>query len=103
MPKLSENHLEDTMRCVHLAIVSMVGILALSGGALAQTTSAPAQPPQDDPDQIVCKETPPPTGTRLGAMRECHTKRDWDQRQKDSQSAAAHAEQMGLMGSPAGH
>jgi hypothetical protein len=91
------------MRRVHLAIVSTLGILALSGAALAQTASAPSQPPQDDPDQIICKVTPPPTGTRLGGGRECHTKREWDQQKKDSQDATSHAQQMGLMGSPAGH
>jgi hypothetical protein len=53
--------------------------------ALSQaTTPASATPAQsttmsggDDPDQIVCKDMPARTGSRIGGGRECHTQREW--------------------------
>src|SRR5437016_8539867 len=30
-----------------------------------------------DLDQVVCKEAPPETGTRIGGSRECHSEREW--------------------------
>ena len=83
------------------AIVGFLGLVAAADAQQATPSTAPA-PPADDPDQIICKSMPPPTGTRLGGGRECHTKREWDQQLKESQEAVAHAEQKGLMGSGSG-
>jgi hypothetical protein len=62
------------------------------------------QPPvADNLDRIECRSSPPPTGTRLGASRECHTVREWNVRQQDSQQklqeTQMHAD-MGLAGPP---
>jgi len=38
-----------------------------------------------DLDAIVCRSTPPPTGSRLGGGRECHTVRQWNDRQRQDQ------------------
>jgi hypothetical protein len=38
-----------------------------------------------DLDAIVCRSTPPPTGSRLGGGRECHTVRQWNDRQRQEQ------------------
>jgi hypothetical protein len=46
-------------------------------------------------DEIVCKQRPPKTGSRLGGGRECHTVRQWNQWQIDSQNALMHQQQMG--------
>ena len=51
-----------------------------------------------DPDEVVCRTSPPTTGTRLGAARECHTQRDWDNRMKESQRITAGTQMMGLQG-----
>jgi hypothetical protein len=32
-------------------------------------------------DEIVCRSEPAPTGSRLGASRECHTVRQWNERE----------------------
>jgi hypothetical protein len=36
-------------------------------------------------DEIVCRSEPPATGTRLGASRECHTVRQWNDRERQDQ------------------
>lgn len=48
--------------------------------AVQQTPSATTTPPAtENPDEVICKKFPAPTGTLLGKRRECHTKREWDQ------------------------
>jgi hypothetical protein len=51
--------------------------------AVAATTPAPATTPvapttSTDDNEIICKSSGPPTGSRLGSHRECKTKHDWD-------------------------
>ncbi|HEX3429750.1 MAG TPA: hypothetical protein VHT03_02595 [Rhizomicrobium sp.] len=36
-------------------------------------------------DEIVCRNSPPATGTRLGGGRECHTVREWNDRERQAQ------------------
>jgi hypothetical protein len=36
-------------------------------------------------DEIVCRSEPPTTGSRLGAGRECHTVRQWNERERQEQ------------------
>jgi hypothetical protein len=36
-------------------------------------------------DDIVCRNSPPATGTRLGGGRECHTVRQWNEREREDQ------------------
>jgi len=50
------------------------------GAAPAASSSTDA-----DLDKIECRMGTPPTGSRLGATRTCHTEREWAQIQKDSQ------------------
>ncbi|HEY3638708.1 MAG TPA: hypothetical protein VGK90_11205 [Rhizomicrobium sp.] len=38
-----------------------------------------------DLDEIVCRSQPPATGTRLGGGRECHTLRQWNDRERQDQ------------------
>ncbi|MGH6887755.1 MAG: hypothetical protein ACREHF_00910 [Rhizomicrobium sp.] len=62
--------------------------------APAMTARAPAAAPATvtatadvgvDLDKIVCRSTPPPTGSRLGGGRECHTVREWNERTREEQ------------------
>jgi hypothetical protein len=63
--------------------------------AYAQTTApaaAPATAPQvqqaapaDDPDERICKSGEPILGSRFPGPRVCHTRKEWDQIQRDSQ------------------
>jgi hypothetical protein len=44
----------------------------------AAPAAAPAHAPETDSNRIVCRVGPPPTGSRLGGTRECHTQQEWD-------------------------
>ena len=98
------------MRKFGLLVVSVAGLMAWGGianadtsatdtqvaqvlwgaGSVADSTGAQnaAQPAASDADldKVVCKSMDPPTGSRLGARRECHTQREWDQRSRDDQA-----------------
>jgi hypothetical protein len=50
------------------------------------------------PDQIVCKDMPPKTGSRLGGGRECHTQRQWNRMQAESQELTRRQERTGYSG-----
>ena len=60
---------------------------ATTAAPASTTTDATAASTDTDPDRIVCKEGPPPTGSRLGATRECHSQREWDRIQQEQQEA----------------
>jgi hypothetical protein len=74
--------------------------------ATAQAT--PAQPAAmaaaapDPLDQIVCHVKPPPTGSMLGGGRECHTQRDWNHLQTQSQNGVSGFQQRSLQNMPTG-
>jgi len=66
-------------------------------------TADTAQTPIDNPDEIICKQTPPPTGSRLGGGRECHTRRQWEQMQKDAREVTQDRQTRDLELGPQGH
>ncbi|MBU6444864.1 MAG: hypothetical protein KGR48_13245 [Alphaproteobacteria bacterium] len=49
------------------------------------TTTTTTNTPAHDPNRIVCKSGPPPTGTRLPGARVCKTQQQWDQERQDAQ------------------
>jgi hypothetical protein len=76
--------------------------VAQEGAAAAApaATASPAAPAATDSNgvnlhEVVCKQTPPPTGSRLGGGRECHTARQWNQMQLDSQNSLSHLQHSG--------
>lgn len=71
--------------------------------AAAQPTSAAATASESDANMVICRERQAATGSRLGASRECHTKREWDARQADNQRMVTQQQQTGLTGNPPGH
>lgn len=79
--------------------VAQEGAVAAAPTATA-SPAAPAAPAATDSngvnlDEVVCKQTPPPTGSRLGGGRECHTARQWNQMQLDSQNSLSHLQHSG--------
>jgi hypothetical protein len=70
----------------------------------AQAAPAGANSGGANLNEIECRSQPPTTGTRLGATRECHTVREWNQRQQDSQQKLQETQMHGLTGfaGPAG-
>jgi len=75
---------------------------AAPGPATTQTAQAKPVPTAtaavSNLDEIECRTSPPTTGTRLGATRECHTVREWNKRQQDSQDNLKLTQEHGLMG-----
>src|SRR5689334_15935566 len=65
--------------------------------AIAVAAAAAAAPVQSaDVDKVICHIGPAPTGSRLGATRECHTQREWDRiRQEQSKLVSAHQNVLG--------
>lgn len=61
-----------------------------------QIAQTPAAASESNGDEIVCKITPPTTGTRLGGGRECHSARDWENREKEAQKATRDTQMKGL-------
>ena len=71
-----------------LVFVSAFVFIANVGATWAAdtvTVLAPAAAPghANDPDRVVCQTGPAPTGTRIGATRECHTQREWDRMREE--------------------
>lgn len=80
--------------------------------ASAQTTAATSAPAPTAPpaqaaapasdssavnlDEIVCRNQPPTTGSRLGGGRECHTVREWNQREREAQDITRHQQMTGF-------
>ena len=75
----------------------------------AEDSTQPAQPGQEaaltevNLDEIVCRDSPPRTGSRIGGGRECHSQREWNQRQRDSQDALMRHQRMGFAGVTGGN
>ena len=47
-------------------------------------------------DEIVCRSSPPPTGSRLGGGRECHTVRQWNEREREDQRMVQQQQSVGV-------
>lgn len=75
--------------------------VAPSPASAAAAETAPAAVPQQSAgvnlDEIVCRNSPPPTGSRLGGGRECHTVREWNQRERESQDLTRQQEVTGFV------
>ena len=112
------------MRALTMILVSaatiLVPVLASADPAPAQSASAPsvqtapatvtaqttpaapavAASSTSNPDEVVCRMSPPATGSRLGGARECHTAREWNRRMEDDQRMLATTQQHGLGATP---
>jgi cytoskeletal protein RodZ len=76
---------------------------AVAPATAAPATAAPALPPsanaETNLDEVVCKQTPPTTGTRFGGGRECHTARQWRDRQIEAARILQQQQRVGFSGS----
>src|ERR1700677_2044411 len=84
-------------------VAAVFGALMISStvayGPQAAPAATPAPAPQptqqraapaDDPYEVVCHAGQPIVGSRFPTGRTCHTRKEWDQIQKDSQEALFH-------------
>jgi hypothetical protein len=59
-------------------------------------TAAAADSSAVNLDEVVCRTVAAPTGSRLGGGRECHTVRQWNQRERESQDLTRQQERIGF-------
>lgn len=86
------------------APAQMPGVAAAPASAVAATSGPAAVPEQSassavNLDEIVCRNTAPATGTRLGGGRECHTVRQWNERERQAQDITRQQQVVGFAGS----
>jgi len=60
-----------------------------------ETAPSAVASPAVNLDEVVCRPVAPPTGSRLGGGRECHSVREWNQREQDARQALLRAQQLG--------
>ena len=60
--------------------LAAVAVLALTGSSFAADQTIVNTPNQDE---VICKNAMPATGSRIGARKICHTRREWEERQKE--------------------
>jgi hypothetical protein len=82
------------LRTSTFTIIAFAGLLAFSGYAMASNSaeSLQADGSQNNLDQIVCKAGKAPLGSRLPGPRECHTQREWNEIQQQSQDQLNHTQ-----------
>jgi hypothetical protein len=52
-------------------------------------------PHSTNPDRIICRQLPPPTGSHISQdAKVCHTYAQWQQLEKQSQDAVRHGQRM---------
>jgi len=93
---------------VFAALLFASAVVLAPALAAAQATTAPAAPASPNTpvaaidssavnlDEIVCKTQPPTTGSRLGGGRECHSVREWNQREKEAQDITRQSQRVGF-------
>jgi hypothetical protein len=50
-------------------------------------------PKPNDPNEMICKNMQTVAGSRLGMRKECHTRREWDERRADDRQMTERAQQ----------
>jgi hypothetical protein len=89
-----------------LAATSGAGAADQPGTPPPASNDAAAQPKPDadsGKDIVVCRDVPPPTGTRLGKRHICMTQQRWDDLQKNTERAIDRVQQRGTQaGNPSG-
>jgi|SRR6266513_4824936 len=98
------------MRTLAFGVIAVCGLVGLVSPTLASvsadptTPSASAQPaaPDSNPDRVVCKSLPAPTGSRLGVSRECHTQHEWDDIRQQAQRNLTNSQMKGMERAPPG-
>lgn len=71
---------------------------AAPSATVAQSAAVAQASSQPNLDEIVCRSEPPATGTRLGGGRECHTVRQWNERQREDQLILQQQQKTGFGG-----
>jgi hypothetical protein len=75
--------------------IAVAAMALCSASALAEETSTTT----NARDVVICKRVPSATGTRLGATKECHTQREWDERRVSDRELTERAQEGDSRGS----
>lgn len=62
-------------------------------------TSRSATSSEDPLDQVICRIGDAPTGSRLGATHECHTRREWNNIQMDERQQVRRSQSIPMVAS----
>ncbi|HEX3431942.1 MAG TPA: hypothetical protein VHT03_13760 [Rhizomicrobium sp.] len=96
---------------VFAALLFSSAVVLVPALAAAQATTAPAAPTAPaattdtsgvNLDEIVCRNSPPTTGSRLGGGRECHSVREWNDRERQAQDLTREQQRVGFNAQGAG-
>ncbi|HWA92570.1 MAG TPA: hypothetical protein VG889_21240 [Rhizomicrobium sp.] len=97
------------MRKFGLLLVSVAGLAICGTAAMADAaqpasdaTQAASTTNDSDLDKIVCRSMGAPTGSRLGARRECKTQREWDDIRRQNEKEVSKMQARDSL-SPQGH
>jgi hypothetical protein len=81
------------------AVALTIPLSAAFADDSAPAPTAPAVQQAVDPDRVVCQNGPPPTGSRIGGGRVCHTQREWDRmREEQRHIIESHQTMIGTAG-----
>ncbi len=90
------------------AVLAAAALVLLAGCAGKPTQPVMAinegDPNSSNPDRIICRQLPPPTGSHISQDEKvCHTYAEWQQIEKYSQDAIHHGQRMPGQGSTFSH
>jgi hypothetical protein len=75
---------------MRIALGLAAALLLFATASYAEEQAAPREDPRDE---IICKNMARDTGSRLGNQRECHTRREWEERRRDDRFMTERAQQ----------
>jgi len=97
---------------VSLAAVMLCGAAFAADPSAAPSPATPSSPQVEgdsnsaqnanDKNAIVCRQMPPPIGSRLGARRVCRPEIEWENLSREGQDVTRGLQQKSTMGRPPG-
>jgi hypothetical protein len=86
------------MRIAFLAAGLLIAIGSCGAQADPPAPPSPVAQTAESPDEIICHTMAAPTGSLIGAHRECHSRREWEQQREQAQQEINNAQQVGRTG-----
>ena len=78
-----------------LATLSLVLLAGCAGKPQTPVALNDGDPHSTNPDRIICRQLPPPTGSHISQdQKVCHTWAQWQQIEKQSQEAVRRGQRM---------
>ncbi|HUJ03774.1 MAG TPA: hypothetical protein VLW75_09070 [Rhizomicrobium sp.] len=74
---------------MRLSLTIIAAALFLAGPAFAADTGQQSDQAKPDPNEIICRAGEPTTGSLLPGPRVCHTRKEWDDMQRQTQDGVS--------------